>query len=118
MTRRTYKPFDPLAVALEQIGDRWTLIIVRALMNKPQRYSDLRPFMVGSGSNVLADRLRRLADLGIVTRSAGPRAGSDITYQLTERGWTLAPVIEDLVRLGLRSLLFKQPEPEGPARRH
>ena len=118
MTRRTYKPFDPLAVALEQIGDRWTLIIVRALMNKPQRYSDLRPFMVGSGSNVLADRLRRLADLGIVTRSAGPRAGSDITYQLTERGWTLAPVIEDLVRFGLRSLLVSATGGDsGPERR-
>jgi len=118
LTRRTYKPFDPLAVALEQIGDRWTLIIVRALMNKPQRYSDLKAFMVGSGSNVLADRLRRLADLAIVTRRAGSRAGSDITYQLTERGWTLAPVIEDLVRFGLRSLLFGATGHEsGPERR-
>lgn len=105
MTSRSYHRFDPLAVALEQIGDRWTLIIVRALMNKPQRYSDLRVFVSGSGSNVLADRLRRLADLGILTRSAGSRAGSDITYQLTERGWALAPVIESLVRFGLRALL-------------
>lgn len=105
MTRRSYKRFDPLAVALEQIGDRWTLIIVRALMNNPQRYSDLRVFVSGSGSNLLADRLRRLADLGIITRSAGSRAGSDITYQLTDRGWALAPVIEDLVRFGLRALL-------------
>jgi DNA-binding HxlR family transcriptional regulator len=105
LTRRSYNRFDPLAVALEQIGDRWTLIIVRALMNKPQRYSDLRVFVSGSGSNVLADRLRRLADFGILTRSAGSRAGSDITYQLTERGWALAPVIESLVRFGVHALL-------------
>src|SRR5215471_10874913 len=94
MKRRSHKPFDPLAAALEQVGDRWTLIIVRALMNGPQRYSDLRTFMVGSGSNLLADRLRRLADVGLVTRSAGSRAGSNVTYQLTDRGWALAPVNE------------------------
>jgi DNA-binding HxlR family transcriptional regulator len=105
MKRRSHKPFDPLAAALEQVGDRWTLIIVRALMNGPQRYSDLRTFMVGSGSNLLADRLRRLADVGLVTRSAGSRAGSNVTYQLTDRGWALAPVIEDLVRFGLRALI-------------
>jgi DNA-binding HxlR family transcriptional regulator len=113
LTRRSYNRFDPLAVALEQVGDRWTLIIVRALMNKPQRYSDLRVFVSGSGSNLLADRLRRLADLGILTRSAGSRAGSDVTYQLTERGWALAPVIESLVRFGVRALLSAPPENEA-----
>jgi DNA-binding HxlR family transcriptional regulator len=105
MKRRPPKPFDPLAAALEQVGDRWTLIIVRALMNGPQRYSDLRTYVVGSGSNLLADRLRRLADLGIVIRNAGSRAGSNVTYQLTDRGWALAPIIEDLVKFGLRSLI-------------
>ena len=105
MKRRSHRPFDPLAVALEQVGDRWTLIIVRALMNGPQRYSDLRDYMVGSGSNLLADRLRRLADLGIVTRSAGSRAGSKVTYELTDRGWALAPIIDDLVKFGLRALI-------------
>ena len=83
-------------------------------MNQPQRYSDLRQFVSGSGSNLLAGRLRRLADLGIVTRTAGTRAGSDVTYQLTERGWALAPVIEDLVRFGLRSLLAGAPDGDEP----
>lgn len=113
MTRRSYRRFDPLAISLEQIGDRWTLIIVRALMNQPQRYSDLRTFVSGSGSNLLAERLRRLADLRIVTRTAGTRAGSDVTYELTERGWTLAPIIEEMVRFGLRTLLAGPGEHDG-----
>src|SRR5262249_61089335 len=99
------KLVEPRAGALQQVGECWTLNNVRALTNGPQRYSDLRTFMVGSGSNLLADRLRRLADVGIVTRSAGSRASRNVTYQLTHRGWAVAPVIEDLVRFGLRALI-------------
>lgn len=108
-SRRTYNRFDPLCAALEEVGDRWTLIIVRALMNGPQRYTDLKVFVRGSGSNVLAERLRRLADAGVVTRTVGTRAGANVTYQLTDRGWALAPVIETLVRFGLRSMLMGVP---------
>jgi DNA-binding HxlR family transcriptional regulator len=114
--KRAYKRFDPLAVALEQIGDRWTLFVIRALMNGPQRYSDLRAYLTGAGSNVLTDRLRQLAESRIVGRTAGDRPGTSTTYHLTERGWTLAPVIEALVRFGLSSLLMTAGAETSPDR--
>jgi DNA-binding HxlR family transcriptional regulator len=92
-------------MALEDVGDRWTLHIVYALLDGPKRYADLHAFLRGAGSNVLADRLTRLAESGIVGRRAGDTPGSDTTYHLTERGFGLAPVIRGLVAWGFASLL-------------
>ena len=89
-------------MALEDVGDRWTLHIVYALLGGPKRYADLRVFLAGAGSNVLSDRLRQLADAQIVSRRTGDRPGSEATYHLTERGDALAPVVEALVRGGWR----------------
>jgi len=110
MARRAYRRFCPIALALEEVGDRWTLLIIAALLLKgPQRYSDLKAFLAGAGSNVLGDRLRRLADAQVVGRSAGDRPGSEVTYQLTERGMALAPVIQGLAEWGLASLTLSAP---------
>jgi DNA-binding HxlR family transcriptional regulator len=92
-------------MALEDVGDRWTLHIVYALLDGPKRYADLQAFLRGAGSNVLADRLRRLAESGIIGRSTGDIPGSDTTYHLTERGRGLAPAIQGLVAWGFASLL-------------
>ena len=92
-------------MALEEVGDRWTLRVVYALMAGPKRYVDLQAFLRGAGSNVLSDRLRRLVEAGIVGRSAGDVPGSDTTYHLTERGVALAPAIRGLVAWGFASLL-------------
>jgi DNA-binding HxlR family transcriptional regulator len=92
-------------MALEQVGDRWTLHIVYALLDGPKRYADLQAFLRGAGSNVLADRLRRLAESGIIGRSAGATPGSDTTYHLTERGRELAPAIKGLVAFGFAFLV-------------
>lgn len=92
-------------MALEDVGDRWTLHIVYALLDGPKRYADLQAFLRGAGSNVLADRLRRLAGSGIIGRSTGDSPGSDTTYHLTERGRGLAPAIQGLVAWGFASLL-------------
>jgi DNA-binding HxlR family transcriptional regulator len=105
MARRTYHRFCPLSAALEDVGDRWTLHVVYALLDGPKRYADLQAFLRGAGSNVLADRLRRLAESGIVGRSTGHTPGSDTTYHLTERGRGLAPAIQALVAWGFASLL-------------
>ena len=104
MPRRVYNRFCPLSLALEDIGDRWTLHIVYALLSGPKRYAELKLFLDGAGSNVLGDRLRRLADARVVGRQTGDRPGSDITYHLTERGRGLAPVIKALVDWGLPAL--------------
>ena len=92
-------------MALEDVGDRWTLHIVYALLDGPKRYADLQAFLRGAGSNVLADRLKRLAKSGVVGRSTGDAPGSDTTYHLTERGRGLAPAIQGLVAWGFASLL-------------
>jgi DNA-binding HxlR family transcriptional regulator len=104
MARRVYNRFCPLSLALEDVGDRWTLHIVYALLSGPKRYADLKLFLDGAGSNVLGDRLRRLADARVVGRQTGDRPGSETTYHLTERGRALAPVIKALVDWGLPAL--------------
>jgi DNA-binding HxlR family transcriptional regulator len=96
-------------MALEDVGDRWTLHIVYALLEGPKRYADLKAFVAGAGSNVLGDRLRQLADARIVSRTTGDRPGSDIRYRLTERGLALAPVIQALVRWGMASFTLTAP---------
>ena len=100
-----YHRFCPLSMALEDVGDRWTLHIVYALLDGPKRYADLHAFLRGAGSNVLGDRLKRLARSGIISRSTGDVPGSDTTYQLTERGRGLAPAIQGLVAWGFASLV-------------
>ena len=105
MARRAYNRFCPLSIALEDVGDRWTLHIVYALFAGPKRYADLNAYLHGAGSNVLGDRLKRLAGAGVVGRSTGDSPGSETTYHLTERGLGLAPVIQGLVRWGFVSLL-------------
>src|SRR5215469_1712304 len=109
MAPRTYRRLCPLSMALEDVGDRWTLHIIYALLGGPKRYADLKAFLAGAGSNVLGDRLRHLVDAQIVRRTAGDRPGSDVRYQLTERGLALAPVVQALVRWGMASLTLTAP---------
>jgi len=111
MARRVYNRFCPLSLALEDVGDRWTLHIGYALLSGPKRYAELKLFLDGAGSNLLGDRLRRLADARIVGRQTGDRPGSETTYHLTERGRALAPVIKALVDWGLPALT----RPNAPA---
>jgi DNA-binding HxlR family transcriptional regulator len=113
MAHRVYNRFCPLSFALEEIGDRWTLHVIYALLSSPKRYADLKLFLDGAGSNVLGDRLRRLADARLVGRQTGDRPGSETTYHLTERGRALAPVIKALVQWGLPSLTLSNTEGDG-----
>src|SRR5262249_1537670 len=105
MPRRAYHRFCPLSMALEDVGDRWTLHIVYALLDGPKRYADLQHFLQGAGSNVLGDRLKRLAESGTVGRSTGDAPGSDTTYHLTERGPALGPALQGLGAWGVAPLL-------------
>jgi DNA-binding HxlR family transcriptional regulator len=102
--RRTYDRFCPLSLALDQVGDRWTLHILMALLGGPKRYSELKQLLTGAGTNILSDRLRGLAAGGLVSRTTGNAPGSEIRYQLTERGARLGPVIGGLATWGLELL--------------
>jgi DNA-binding HxlR family transcriptional regulator len=113
-TGRTYNRFCPLSLTLDKVGDRWTLHILYSLMTGPKRYTDLKDYLAGAGSNVLGDRLRLLTADGIVARSAGRAPGSDVSYHLTERGTALVPAIRALTLWGLRALTMKTDgEPDG-----
>lgn len=90
---RTYGQFCALARALDVVGDRWTILIVRELGLGPARYGELREGLPGIATNLLADRLRHLQEHGLITHVEG-------TYQLAPRGEELLPVLRGLVRWG------------------
>ena len=71
MTKR-YDQYCPMAHALDLVGERWSMLIVRELMRGPRRYTDLVDGLPGIGTNVLAARLRELESQGIVTRATLP----------------------------------------------
>ena len=98
---RSYEQFCAIAKALDVVGDRWTLLIVRELLLRGAcRYTDLRQGLPGIATNLLADRLRDLAQADIVRREAArPPVATDL-FALTERGVALAPVLEALGRWG------------------
>jgi DNA-binding HxlR family transcriptional regulator/putative sterol carrier protein len=93
MTRRSYDQHCALARALDVVGERWTLLLIRELMTGPRRYKDLALGLAGIGTNLLAARLRDLTDAGLVEQE-GTR------YRLTERGLELEPAVLALARFG------------------
>lgn len=102
---RGYNQHCTLAHALDQIGERWTLLIVRELLAGPRRYTDLARGLVTVPTNVLASRLRDLEALDLVTRRRLPAPAEQVVvYELTEEGAALADVVAALSRWGLRSL--------------
>lgn len=91
--RKSYGQFCGLARAMDHLGDRWTMLVVRELLLRPARYGELTAALPGIASNLLAERLRQLSDDGIVERA-------DATYRLTARGRALEPVVLELIRWG------------------
>ena len=99
---RSYGQYCALAKALDVIGDRWTLLIVRELAVKgPSRYTDLRQGLPRIATNMLADRLREMEDNGIVRREEAPPPVATTLFSLTERGEELRPVLFALGRWGV-----------------
>lgn len=98
---RSYGQFCALAKALDAIGDRWSLLIVRELLLQgPCRYTDLRRGLPGIATNLLADRLQQLEEAGLCTREMAPPPVATTLFRLTPRGEDLVPVIRELVRWG------------------
>jgi len=102
MPRRSYDQYCGLARALDVLGERWTLLIVRNLLLGPQRYSDLLRGLPGITTNLLAKRLQEMEAEGLIDRGEGP---SDATsYRLTDIGRDLEPAIHALGRWGWRRM--------------
>jgi DNA-binding HxlR family transcriptional regulator len=98
--KRTYGDSCGIARALDFVGERWALLVVRELLLGPKRFTDLRTGLPNLGPDVLTQRLRELTDAGVVTRrKLDPPAGAWV-YELTERGRELEPVVIALGRWG------------------
>ena len=111
------KPYDqycPVAHALDLVGERWSLLLVRELQHGPLRYSDLHERLERCSTNVLATRLKELEAAGVIARRRLPPPAASTVYELTETGASLAPVIGALARWGLQTLGPPPPDLENP----
>jgi DNA-binding HxlR family transcriptional regulator len=101
---RRYDQYCPVCHALELVGERWALLVVRELLKGPKRYTDLLEGLPGVGTNILAGRLRDLEAGGIVRKRKLPPPAASTVYELTEYGRELEEPLYALARWGARSL--------------
>ncbi len=113
---RSYGQNCGVAKALDLLGERWTLLIVRELLPGPSRYTDLRTGLPGIPTNLLAERLQKLEEAGVVLREQAPPPIATTLYSLTDRGRELQSVIYDLGRWG--APLMRDPDPEAVFQSH
>jgi DNA-binding HxlR family transcriptional regulator len=132
---KSYNHYCAVAKALDAVGDRWTLLIIRELVSQgPCRYTDLMSGLPGIATNLLADRLAFLEESGIVWRESAPPPVAATLYHLTDAGSDLKPVLDALGMWGVRfmseeaesdqfrshwfkrpvSIFLKDHAPEGP----
>lgn len=90
----------PIACALDQLGDKWTLLVIRDLLLGKKRYQELLTSPEGIATNILADRLKKLEVAGIVVQQAYQQKPLRYEYSLTKKGEDLRSVLEALVKWG------------------
>jgi DNA-binding HxlR family transcriptional regulator len=100
--RRSYRQFCGVARALDLVGERWTLLIVRDLLIGPRRYGELLESLDGMTSNLLAKRLREMEAVGLLERVAAGDGSRGAAYDLSEAGRSLEPVVMALGAWGWR----------------
>jgi DNA-binding HxlR family transcriptional regulator len=103
MSKR-YAQYCPVAHALELVGERWALLVVRELLNGPKRYTDLAAALPGIGTNILAGRLRDLEQAGVIQKRRLPPPAAAQVYELTPYGEELREPLYALARWGAKSL--------------
>jgi DNA-binding HxlR family transcriptional regulator len=104
MKSRSYNQFCALAYALDIIGERWTLLIIRELLAGPRRFKDLMDGLPGISTNLLCERLRRLEEQGIVGRRVLPPPAGSTVYELAPLGQSLEKAVLELGRWGSQFL--------------
>jgi DNA-binding HxlR family transcriptional regulator len=107
--RRSYDQYCSAARALDLVGDRWTLLIVRELLAGPRRYTDLHADLPGVSTDVLASRLKDMERDGLTTRRRLLPPGAAYVYELTGRGRELLPVLQALGAWGAPELGERRP---------
>ena len=104
MTKRTYGQFCGLSRALEVVGERWALFIVRDLMASPKSFSELRHGLPRISTDVLVARLREMEHAGVIQRLVPPGPQDPVRYELTEYGNELDEITLRLGRWGARQI--------------
>ncbi|HEX2505689.1 MAG TPA: helix-turn-helix domain-containing protein [Gaiellaceae bacterium] len=107
---RTYNQYCGVARALDLVGERWALLVVRGLVLGPKRFTDLKAELPGIGTNVLAARLRELEENNVVRRRRLPPPAASTVYELTEYGRELRSALLALGRWGAKTLGPRQEE--------
>jgi DNA-binding HxlR family transcriptional regulator len=107
---RTYRQYCGVARALDLIGERWGLLVVRELVVSPRRFMELLRGLPGVSTNVLSTRLRQLERAGVVERRPLPPPAVGTVYELTAYGRELEPILFALGRWGARSLGVREEE--------
>jgi DNA-binding HxlR family transcriptional regulator len=106
---RSYGQFCGVAHALDLVGERWALLVVRELVLGPKRFTDLAAGLPGIGTNILTARLRELEQAGVVERRVLPPPAGSTVYELTPYGRELEPVLLALGRWGVHSMTARRP---------
>lgn len=104
VAQKSYDHYCAMAKALDVVGERWTLLVVRELLPGPRRYTDLLAGIPGIATDMLAARLKTLEESELIARRTLPPPAASTVYELTESGRELEPVIHELVKWGSRLL--------------
>ena len=107
-TVRYDEQYCPIARALDVLGDRWTLLILRELVIGDQRFTDLREHLPGIAPTMLTQRLRTMTEQGLVTVKELPPPAARSVYTVTDRGRSVVPVLRALTRWGMP--LLEEPD--------
>ena len=107
------EPQTPLAAALERVGDRWSLLLIEALLAGPRRFGELSTDVAGIAPNILSERLKRLEGERIVRATPYSERPPRFTYALTDEGHELAVVLRLLADWGARGSAHAEPMRHG-----
>lgn len=110
MVKRSYGQYCGFARALELVGERWALLIVRDLLIGPKRFGEIERGLPGIPTNILTARLNELEDSGLVRRRLLARPAKGVAYELTEDGAELEEVVLAVGRWGARHLGEPRPD--------
>ena len=100
MKTRSYNQLCGLAIALDIVGERWTMLIIRELIGGPQRFTDLMVGLPGISTNLLTERLKGLEQQGVIARRTLPPPAASTVYTLTPVGQALKPTLLELGNWG------------------
>jgi DNA-binding HxlR family transcriptional regulator len=111
MPSRTRRSFCPVACTLDVLGDRWSLLVVRDVMRGKKRYTEFLESPEGIPTNILADRLKRLATKGVIRSHRYSQHPPRVEYELTPKGEDLRPIMRAMVEWGVRHAGGRTPPP-------